>query len=202
MTTVRFDFAPAHGAADRLESLARGALLRLSAVDAANEVVTRFDKQARRDMNAGLNLTDDYISSRVKVTRATAAGNGPVRADIVTRGDLTILGHYPVAQLRIPGTQLRQGPSRGRRPSGVAVEIKRGQAEIEPQWFLMRLKNSGKTGAFVRTTASGGKPVHKYGPSPYSLFRYQVNTHLEDINADLERTATRNAADAVRKALL
>jgi hypothetical protein len=201
--SVRFDFDGAVKLADRIDSLSLSAFVRFSAVDAANAVAARFDVKARRAMNLGLNLSDSYIEQRVKLIRAAAPASGPVRAEIVTRGDLTILGHYPHQQLRQPGTQLRKGPSRGRRPSGVAVEIRKGQAAIEPQWFTMRLRAGtvagDKVGVFVRT--SENKTKHIYGPSPYSLFRYQINDQADELAADLEQTAVDFAAKAIRKGL-
>lgn len=208
--SATFDTAPVERLAGRIQALADRVLLRLSAVDAVNEVVTRFDAVARKGMNAGLNLSDDYIATRMKVTRAASTGSGTVRAEITARGPdkaggLTIIGHYPHAQSRVAGTALRKGPSRGLRPSGVGVEIKKGQAEFEPQWFTMRLKQGtqagDKVGLFVRTTASGGKPVHLYGPSPYSLFRHQIETRQDDLNADLAATAAAHAAAAIERAL-
>ena len=41
----------------------------------------------------------------------------------------------------------------------------------------------------------------KYGPAPYSLFRHQVETRIDELNDDLQRTATARMADAVQKAL-
>lgn len=201
--SVKFDLAPAAKLADQIERVASTSFLRLSAAQAVNEVALRFDVKAKREMNRGLNLSDDYIDRRMQLTRATPGGTGAVRAEIVTRGDLTILGHYPHAQLRQAGTPLRKGPSRGRRPSGVAVEIRKGQAQIQPQWFTMRLRAGtqagDKVGVFVRT--SDGKKKHIYGVSPYSLFRFQVDVGQDELTADLGQTATGLAAEAVRKAL-
>jgi hypothetical protein len=179
-----FRFEEAFEAADKLDALARRAVLQVSAVDAVNAVAVRFDETARRAMNQGLNLSDDYVAQRMRLTKAAGA---LARAEIVARGDLTIIAHYPHKQLRAAGSAVRSGRSRGRRPSGVAVEIKKGQASFQPQWFTMRLRNSGKTRLFVRT--SEGQAKHLYGPSPYSLFRFQVDTRQDDLLEDLARTA-------------
>ena len=56
---VKIDFDGADRLAGKIDALASRALLRLSAADAVNEVATRFDKQAKQGMNAGLNLSDD-----------------------------------------------------------------------------------------------------------------------------------------------
>lgn len=202
---VTFDLnGPATALADRIDSLSSKALVRLSAVDAVNEVATRFEATARKAMNAGLNLSDQYVADRMSLQRAA----GTPRAEIVARGDLTILGRYPNAQL----TTAARGKSRGdasrgipagRKAAGVAVEIRRGQAQAVDQWFTMRLRTGAqagdKVGVFYRTGA--GPLKHIYGPSPYSLFRYQINTNTDELTADLERTATARASAAVLKAL-
>jgi hypothetical protein len=200
MLTTKVDFSGATALASRLDALSDRALLQLSAIDAVNEVTLRVDAQARKAMNAGINLSDAYISSKTTVRLASGKS---ARAEITMGGDLTILGHYPYQQLRQAGTPLRKGPSRGRRPSGVVIEIKRGEARYEPQWFTMRLRegtrSGDKVGVFVRTSAGGVK--HIYGASPYSLFRYQIGAQEADWSDDLERTATQHAVDALKKAL-
>lgn len=193
--SIKIDNAPVDALAGRVEALANRALLRLSAVDAVNEVAARFDAAARKGMNAGLNLSDAYIAERMTLARAVSTGR-TVRAEIVAQGPkpgLTIMGHYPVEQRR--GTN----GVRGQRASGVGVEITKGAAKIVDKWFLMRLRNSGKMGVFYRP--QGGKPVHKYGPSPYSLFRHQIDTRGDDLAADLSATVASRAADAIQKAL-
>lgn len=202
---ITFDLnGPASALAERIDSLAGKALVRLSAVDAVNEVATRFEAAARKAMNAGLNLSDQYVADRMSIVRAA----GTPRAEIVARGDLTILGRYPNAQLttaargKARGDAARGIPA-GRKQAGVAVEIRRGQAKAQPKWFTMRLRAGtqagDKVGVFVRTGA--GPLKHIYGPSPYSLFRYQINANTDELTADLERTAVARASAATQKAL-
>ena len=197
---VAFDFKPAEVTAGRLERLATKALVRLSAVDAVNEVTTRFEGEARKGMNAGLNLSDQYVASKMSTTLATGT---TARAQIVARGDLTILGRYPHAQLTAPAPHGRKGDASrgiapGRKAAGVAVEIRRGAASAQPAWFTMRLRVGAQggqnVGVFTRTSR-GLK--HIYGPSPYSLFRYQINERTDALTDDLERTAAARAVDAL-----
>lgn len=201
-------FAEAEKAAERFDSLTDRALLRLRAVDVVNEVAVRFKGEAARGMNADLNLSDDYIASRLRLIQATAGGSGKVRAEIVARGDLTILGHYPNAQLTQPARGRARGDAKrgiapGRKQAGVAVEIKRGQASDQPKWFTMTLRRGllagEKVGVFVRTSA--GPLKHIYGPSPYSLFRHQIEVLHDDLEADLQRTATARMADAIERTI-
>lgn len=200
---LTIDLKAAEITADRLDALSNKALIRLSAVDAVNEVTVRFEAEARKGMNAGLNLSDPYIASKMSTRLAT---NTP-RAEIVARGDLTILSRYPHAQLTAPAPRGRRGDaargiSSGRKAAGVAVEIKKGAATAQPKWFTMRLREGASaganTGVFVRTS-NGLK--HIYGPSPYSLFRYQINANTDALTEDLRRTAAAHAAEAVEGAL-
>jgi hypothetical protein len=188
--TVRADFSPAERAAGQIAGLADGVLGRVAAAEAVNEVTTRWQPLFQRAMNAGLNLTDAYVASKMSSTPATAVGTGAVRAEIATRGDLTIIGHYPHQQLR---------EGNGRRGSGVRVEIKRGAAVIEPRWFLMRLRTGteagDREGLFVRTSA--GRVKHLYGVSPYSLFRFQTNRLEGEMADDLAATAAARMGAAI-----
>lgn len=201
MTTIRVDIQrPADQLASRLDRAADSARIRLEMVDAVNDVTQRFQLTAARAMNAGLNLDDGYVRSKMAFTPAVQ-GRGTVRAEIVTRGDLTIIGRYPHQQLRNAGTPVRSGVSRGRRPSGARVEIKKGAAVTEPQWFLMKLRNqAGAEGLFVRT--SSGRTKHLYGPSPYSLFRFQIGVLQDDLQDDLSVEATRRVAGVIERSLL
>lgn len=209
MTTFKLtaNFEPAIRKADRLDEIARGAQLLVSAVDAVNDVARRVDAAARRAMNAGLNLSDDYVARKMQVFKATVQSRGVARAEIIARGDLTVLSHFPYAQLSEPARGRARGdPKRGippgRRPAGVAVEIRRGDAKAVPGWFTMTLRRGtaagDKVGVFYRH--SDGRIEHKYGPSPYSLFRFQVNQHIDEIEADLRETAAAGAAKILQKA--
>jgi hypothetical protein len=54
---------------------------------------------------------------------------------------------------------------------------------------LRRGQRAGENvGVFVRTGPGRGDVKHIYGPSPYSLFRYQAGLQLDDIADDLQRT--------------
>lgn len=200
---VRIDFEQANQAADKIEALSSRALVRFGAVDAVNEVATRFMGVAQKGMNADLNLSDAYVQSKMRLTKATSTP----RAEIVTAGDLTILSRYPHMQLTAPAPRGRRGDSArgippGQKAAGVSVSIRRSGANVQPRWFLMRLK-AGTTagqnvGVFVRT-ARGLK--HIYGPAPYSLFRYQVNTRTDALTEDLTNTAAERIGSSVQKAL-
>lgn len=207
--SMKVEFEGATKLADRFDALANKVLLRLSAADVVNEVATRFQALAKKEMNAGLNLSDEYIASRMRLQPATPGGAGAVRAEVEARGDLTVMSHFPYAQLsqpnRRPGGKgdAKRGIAPGRKQAGVATEIRVGGAVAVDHWFTMTLRrgrSSGEqVGVFYRNRA--GQVTHKYGPSPYSLFRHQIETHQADVEEDLQRTAAGRMADAVQKAL-
>jgi hypothetical protein len=184
--------------ADRLALLADGRL-NVSMADVVNDVAGRFDTRARAGMNAGINLSDAYISSKMSVARAAPGGKAEAR--ITARGDLTILGNYnPVVQTVPASARAKGDPSRGvpagQRASAVQVTVRKGTPREIPRAFTMRLKNSGKTGVFIREK---DRVKHLYGVSPYSLFRFQVSVGLDDLGRDLTTTAEAAIVDAVGK---
>ena len=189
MTTFKFDFDPLLSVADKLGQVASGGLGGAAAA-AVNEVVLRFDEKQRRAQNAGLNLSDAYIA---RLTTFKPATPGDTQATLTTRGGLTIMGHYSPRTLTNPGS---------RRSAGVAVQIRRGQDNEQRKWFLMKLMRGSASGDSVGVFVRNGKrKVHLYGPSPYSLFRYQIRVGEAELQADLEKTAVAKIGAAIDKGL-
>lgn len=197
--SLKVSSQPLRDLADRIDGITTRAEIRLGAVAAVNAVIKRADASIRAGENAGTNLTDAYVKSKTDVALAFDKPS----ARIVTKGDLTIMGHYAPFQRRVAGTPLRAGPTAGRRPSGVTFEIIKGKVEVEGQWFLMRLRRGStsgdKVGVFVRT--GKGTVKHIYGPSPYSLARFQINAQDDAINNDLEQTVLTEVSKRVEGAL-
>jgi hypothetical protein len=164
--------------------------------DVVNQVTEDFSVSARRAMNANINLSDEYVSSRMVTTLANAGGANPT-ARIDVDGRLTILGNFaPVVTYvpaEVPG-KARGDPKRGVpagfKASGVTVEVSRGQRKAikSPGAFTMTLKNGNGTGVFVR---QNGVLTHLYGPAPYSLFNHQLtDAALDGIGLALEDGAS------------
>ena len=140
---------------------------------------------------------------------------GKARATISVNGDLTVMGNFGPVRVTAPGAMRRAGPIAGRRSAGVNVAIRRGQPRLEPQWFLMRLRQGTqagtKFGAFVRDDSIAPSPRglregragkrHVYGPSPYALIREQIGRQRSDIEDDLQRTALAEMGDDLQRAL-
>lgn len=169
------------------------------ASEVVNRVITRFNDTQQAAQIADINLEPAYVRSKTDL-RLAAPGANP-RAEIVTRGDLTILGRYnPLVQVR---KQPKRAGSQGA-PDGVAVQLRRSGATYQPKWFTMRLRRGvqagAETGVFLRERGSG-KLKHIYGPSPYSLFRYQRDTRADELTDDLARDAQQSLAQLLQEAL-
>lgn len=191
--------------AERLGRIS-GSVIGLAARDAVNEVITRFERDATTGMTADIGLEPAYVRSKTDVRLADTAVNP--KAEMVTRGDLTILGRFPMQQLtqsapRAKGDSSR-GISPGRKQAGVRVAIRRSAPAERDKWFTMRLRSGAGPGAnvgvFVRATGRSS-PKHIYGPAPYSLFRFQRDLRAADVETDLSDTTMRTIVDRVEKAL-
>lgn len=188
------------GMAGRLEAV-DGRRLGLAAVEVVNAVVTRFDVAQQAGQIRDIALTPAYVKSKTDLTLASDPANP--QATIVTRGDLTVMDRYPLQVLQDPNRLDRAGHRLGKRQAGVRVGIKPSAPVAEPQWFTMRLRagtaSGSRVGVFVRT--SDGRKKHLYGPSPYSLFRFQVGQLGADLQQDLETSGVAALSDVIDEAL-
>ena len=193
--------------ADRLGRVS-GSVIGLAARDAVNEVITRFERDALGGMTADYGLTPAYVRSKTDVRLADVSLNP--KAEMVTRGDLTIMGRFPLQQLTQPArTRAKGDPSRGIGPglkqAGVRATIKRSAPVARDKWFTMRLRAGREpgenVGVFVRATGRD-KPKHIYALAPYSMFRFQVNARMRDVETDLADTTMRTIVDRVEKAVV
>lgn len=189
--------------ADRLEAAIDRAAVAVAAIDAVNVVTRRADEAIRAGEIADISLSDAYVRSKTDLALATRTP----RAEVTVRGDLTILGRYPLAPMTQSAPKAKGDPSRGipagSKAAGVRVQVKRSAATRQPKWFTMKLRRGDRAGAdvgvFVRTGPNSVR--HIYGPSPYSLFRHQIGVQLEDIADDLRLTADASIADQLTRAL-
>lgn len=198
--------SPVEALAGRLGRLS-GTAFGLAAKTAVNDVAVRFEGEALRGMTADIGLTAAYVRSKTDVKLADRLLNP--RAEVTTGGALTILGRYPLQQLTQAASPKAKGdPARGipagRKQAGVRVAIRRSAPAARDKWFTMRLRSGREPGenigVFVRATGRA-KPKHIYGPAPYSLFRHQIETHIAEVEDDLQRTAMRSVVDLVERTL-
>lgn len=196
---ITFDFSALAGLAAQMRDVG-ASQIGLSALEVVNRVTTRFDKEQRAAQIADINLPRSYVDS---VTRRVAAAT-PVnpRAEIRTERKLTVMDRYGAAPYRRPNDTDRLGRRLGNRQGGVLLPIKPSAPRREDAMFMLPLRNqAGRQGVFVRTTATGGRPKHLYGPSPYSLFRFQVRRSEADLVQTLAREALESLSAAIEKGL-
>lgn len=222
MTSFRVNVREVEGLADRL-SRVDGRRLGIVAVDAVNEVTTEFQNKSIKGGLENINLSEDYFRGKMKLS--LAANGGRPRAEILTYGDLTVLGRFggTVSYVQ-PGAPRRAGPVKGRRSAGAYANVENSTRIDEPQMFLMTLRGqSTLKGAFQRRSELKGKgkndrgpglgdkgrrrdgaygKVHIYGPSPYSLFRKQIDVQGPQLRRDLESTAVRNLIGEIERVIL
>jgi len=220
---IKFKFDPLDKLGTRLERAAERGRLALAAVDAVNVVTKRADEALRRGEIKDINLTPAYVKSKTDMKLAVL-GSGPARAEIVTKGDPTILGRFaPLSRLVDSSRKDRIGRALGRRSAGTRVAILKSKVETQKDWFIMRLRAGNgpgnNFGVFVRdprlpakngpnASLAGGRhrdgkagKRHIYGPAPYQLFKRQIDVQSNDIRDDLARTALTRLGDALEEAL-
>ena len=184
-----------------------------ASVTALNEVVDRTYELARDKMIAGINLSDDYLRRRMTVARATP---GKPVASITASGArnaTTVLGRYDAKPVIVANNKGRPGkgnkalgiPS-GQKQAGVTVEVTRGRTSdgFVPRGFLLPLNRgteAGGNGMGVFARSRDGKLRHRYGPSVYQLFAYQVERIVNDVTDDLEDTLAEQVDLALQKAI-
>jgi hypothetical protein len=184
-----------------------------ASVTALNEVVDRTYELARDKMIAGINLTDDYLRRRMTLQHATP---GKPVASITASGArnaITVLGRYDAKPVIVANNKGRPGkgnkalgiPS-GQKQAGVTVEVTRGNVSdgFVPRGFLLPLNRgteAGGNGMGVFARTKDGKLRHRYGPSVYQLFAYQVERIVNDVTDDLEDTLAEQVDLALQKAI-
>lgn len=220
---IKFKFDPLDKLSARLERAAERGRLALAAVDTVNIVTKRADESLRRGEIQNINLTPAYVKSKTDMSLAVL-GSGPARAEIVTKGDPTILGRFaPLSRLVDSSRKDRINRTLGRRSAGTRVAILKSKVETQKGWFIMRLRAGNgpgnNFGVFVRdprlpakngpnASLAGGRhrdgkagKRHIYGPAPYQLFKRQIDVQSNDIRDDLARTALTRLGDALEEAL-
>lgn len=184
-----------------------------ASVTALNEVVDRTYELARDKMIAGINLTEDYLRRRMTLQHATP---GKPVASITASGArnaTTVLGRYDAKPVIVVNNKGRPGKGNkalgippGQKQAGVTVEVTRGQISdgFVPRGFLLPLNRgteAGGNGFGVFARSRDGKLRHRYGPSVYQLFAYQVERIVNDVADDLEDTLAEQVDLALQKAI-
>lgn len=209
---LKIDAAQVVKLGERLAQVSGEEIVRAS-VTALNEVVDRTYELARDKMIAGINLTDDYLRRRMTLQHATP---GKPVASITASGArnaTTVLGRYDAKPVIVANNKGRPGKGNkalgippGQKQAGVTVEVTRGQISdgFVPRGFLLPLNRgteAGGNGMGVFARTKDGKLRHRYGPSVYQLFAYQVERIVNDVADDLEDTLAEQVDLALQKAI-
>lgn len=209
---IKIDAAQVVKLGERLAQVSGEEIGRAS-VTALNEVVDRTYELARDKMIAGINLTDDYLRRRMTLQHATP---GKPVASITASGArnaTTVLGRYDAKPVIVANNKGRPGKGNkalgippGQKQAGVTVEVTRGNVSdgFVPRGFLLPLNRgteAGGNGMGVFARTKDGKLRHRYGPSVYQLFAYQVERIVNDVADDLEDTLAEQVDLALQKAI-
>ena len=187
-----------------------GAGLAVATVTALNAVVDRTYDLARDRITTGINLSDEYLRRRMSVERATASK--PVASITASgaRNDMTVLGRFNAR----PNIEPNSAPGKrkgfralgiqpGAKQQGVTVEVRRGAEASVDRGFLMPLNKgteSGGNGFGVFARTKDGRLRHRYGPSVYQLFSYQIPRITDEVTDDLEETLLAQVDEQMQRA--
>lgn len=200
--SLDIDIRMVEGLADSLSRLTPERLGQVG-LDAVNTVAVSTEEKARRNIGAGINMSDAYLRARMGVRQGTDASR-PL-AVIYAPYRHTPLGRYDPKQLVQPvkhPARSKGDPSRGipagSKGAGVSVEVRRGGRKAIAKGFLMPLANANGMGVFTRWPGQE-KAKHRYGPSVYQLFRVQADALLEESGIDLQRAVIAEADRAIEE---
>ena len=198
MIDISFDTSELVEQVDRIAMLDSTTLAEMR-LDAVNVVSLTVREKSIDQTHAELNLSRDYIETRIaraeaKGTTARARITSEVRGATLQRfgaqqevapvnwsnSRIEALGHKFG---KWPGWTYRKGDaSRGiaedKKAAGFTVDVNRKGAKTITSAFTLPLKNSNGTGVFRR---EGGEVKHLYGPSVYQVFRRYITTNEQAI---------------------
>lgn len=225
--SIRIDSGAVTRLAERLGGI-EGEALGDASRRAVNDTADRVYDMVRPKMIEHINLTDQYVRSRMEVKHATATG----RAEAVitakgNRNNMTQLVNYGATQRKtgvnwtnqeIAARGLQFGPwplwtprvgdrKRGipsnQKAAGVGVSVTRGSKKLVQHGFLIELDNGAGIGLATRNKGGKGPKDYKvrYGPSVYQLFRTTARAIIDDATDMLETTLVDYATDMMKRQL-
>ena len=203
MIEIKFDTSELLDQADNLAKLDAEALSAIR-TDVVNVVALRVREKSIRQTVADLNLSRDYVESRID---RRPAGRKIALAQVVSEIRGTTLQRFgaaldtkPVnwsnAKIEGMGKKFGKWPGWTRRTGdasrnidednksdGVSVDVNRKGLKKLSTAFTMPLKNNNGEGVFRREF---GVIKHLYGPSVYQTFRRYISTNEQEIATDLQ----------------
>lgn len=203
MINIAFDTSTLLDQADAIGRLDGPTLAKLGR-GVVNVVALRVREKSIDETVADLNLSRDYVESRIARDEAKGA---LARARLTSHVRGTTLQRFGATQAtravnwsnsrieslghefgKWPGWTYRRGDeSRGipenAKAAGVSVDVNRKGAKTIKTAFTMPLKNGNGTGTFRR---ENGALKHLYGPSVYQVFRRYITTNEQTISDTLQ----------------
>lgn len=212
---VQVDVSDVEGLADNLAKLSGEEINRVTA-QAINKTAEWVDEETHRRAT-GINLEPAYLKAFRSIE---PANSNKLKATVTTEGNATGLDRYK-PQIKTTATKssrrrLKGNPALGiavgDKPMAVTVEVTRGtRKEIKNKNIFVnsgiRDPSSGNPLVMERLpgkTRSGKSVlVRRLGPSPYQLFKHQLNDEqfIEQAQDYLERELTETVGEAIEKAL-
>jgi len=225
--SVKIDVTALERFAGKLDGIS-GASMGEATRRAVNVTADTVYDLVRPRMIANINLTDEYIKSRMVVNHAKPGGKA--EAVITGKGsknNMTQLINYDAKQLtqqvnhtnasilaagrqfgKWPGWTKRTGDAmRGipadKKRAGMSVAVKPGSVKRLEHGFLIQLDNGAGLGLATRSAGAKGKSNYKvrYGPSVYQLFRYQASQVLDEAREELETNTVAQVVELFEKEL-
>lgn len=181
-------------------------------VSSINDVIEPVYELARGRMSAGINLDDTYIRRQMELEKATRGKPTAVITALGDKPNLALLRRFDARLVTVPRTssrpsknQQKAGVPIGQKSRAVTVEVARGSPQSLPYAFMLPLKRgkeAGGNGLGVFARRKDGTLKHRYGPSVYQLFSYQLAGALVGDSEDLlaQELATQ-AVTALQKAI-
>lgn len=213
--SINIDVTALAGFADRLGTLSVEQIAD-GGVQALNDVVDATYDVARERMNAGINLSDDYLRRKMRVDHAT---RGKPEASITAFGSSegrkqnnTVLGRFDPKVVTVAASESKSwagripGVAKGSKQAGVTIEVVRGSrsSRFVPRGFLLPLKRgkeAGGNGFGVFARRKNGDIKHRYGPSVYQLFAFQAVRIEDEVGEALGQELVDQINEVLLKAL-
>lgn len=211
---VQVDVRDVEGLADDLAKLSGEEINRVTA-QAINKTAEWADEETHRRA-LGINLEPAYLKAFRSIE---PANSNKLKATVTTEANATGLGRYkPQVKATVAKTSRRRlkgnpalGIAVGDKPMAVTVEVTRGaRKEVQNKNIFVNpgLRDSSGTPLVMerlpgKTRSGKDVLVRRLGPSPYQLFKHQLNDEqfIEQAQGYLERELTEMVGEAIEKAI-
>ena len=165
-------------------------------VEGLNEAATEIYDLAQDRMNADINLSDEYLRSKMEVEKAS---RGVPVATITARSAGTTLGRFDAKPVVVDAKgdpknlkgNRALGIAPGKKQAGVTVQVRRSGVNdnFTPRGYILPLRagtEAGANGWGVFARRKSGNQKHRYGPAVYQLFGFQADNINDEASQIIE----------------